>query len=253
MKDRCWKPAFNPGLPVALAPANRVRAWARSQGLLAKTDALDARMIASYAANSSRLRLEQPPDPARSRLRALVRRRDFEVQQLTALRNHLQLEQQPDLRRMGRLQIRTAQRRVARLEELIDSLIESVDSLKQLVSRLEQPKGIGRITSASVIAEIPNLGRMGSQQVSAFAGLAPFNCDSGKHRGRRHIWGGQARVRKTLYMAALSAARYNPILRDLYQRLLDNGKPKKLAQVAVARKLIRLMERIAADPTFQPS
>ena len=243
---------FQKGAAVALVPAGRVRYWARSQGILAKTDKIDAQAIACFAA-SSQPRLLLPPTPHLVRLRALVRRRHFEVDRRTALLHRLQLEQQPDLRRMARGQIQAADRIIARLEQLIDQLIESVEPLHKLAQRLEKPKGIGRITSATALAEVPSLGRMGCQSVSAFCGLAPFNYDSGPYRGRRRIWGGNARLRRALYLAALSASRFNPILRDFYHRLQNNGKDNKLALIAVARKLSRLLERIAADPTFEPS
>ena len=202
---------------------------------------------------TARSDLLEAPDPALVRLRALSRERQFEVERLTDLRNHASLQKQPDLKRMNRSQIRAAEKSVKRLEDLVDDMLESNDSLKRLIERLELPKGIGRITSVTVLAEFPFLGQMGPQSASTLAGLVPFNNDSGKFKGKRRIRAGNARVRRVLYMAALSAARSNPILRDFHSRLVDNGKEAKVAVVAVARKLIRLMARIAADPEFQPS
>ena len=239
-------------LPACLVSPRRVRQWAHSQNILAKTDKIDAQVIAGYAENSQ-IRLLEVPDPALVRLRALSRERQFEVERLTDLRNHVSLQKQPDLKRMNRSQVRAAQKRVKHLEALINDMIESNDSLERLIQRLELPKGIGRITSVTVLAEFPFLGQMGPQAASTLAGLVPFNNDSGKFKGKRRIRAGNARVRRVLYMASVSAARSNLILRDFHSRLLDNGKQGKVALVAVARKLIRLMERIAADPEFQPS
>jgi transposase len=235
-----------------LVSPSQVRYWARSQNILAKTDKIDAKTIREYAENS-KIRLLEAPNPVLVRLRALTRERQFEVERLTALGNHARLQQQPDLKRMNRAQIRAAEKRIQRLEDLIDDVIESNVSLKNLIERLELPKGIGRTTSVTVLAEFPFLGQMGPQSVSTLAGLVPFNNDSGKFKGRRRIRGGNARVRRVLYLAAVSAIRSNPILSALYLRLRNKGKEAKVALVAVARKLVRLMERIAADPGFQPS
>lgn len=251
-EQRLLEACFREGVAVALVPASRVRQWARSQGILAKTDRIDSRVIAGFAA-SSKLRLLQPPTPQLLRLRDLVRRRHFEVERRTALRNRLQIEQQADLRRLTHRRLRSADRVIRGLEQSIDQLIESVQEFRTLARRLEKPKGIGRITSATAIAEFSSLGQVGGPSASAYCGLAPFNYDSGPSTGRRRIWGGNSRLRRVLYLAALSACRHNPILKAFYQRLRDNGKDKKLALIAVARKLSRLLERIAADPSFEPS
>jgi transposase len=242
---------FEQEVDIALVLASRVRQWARSQGILAKTDRIDAEVISRFAAHSTKLRLAQPPSTNLVRLRALVRKRQFEVERLTALRNHLQLEQQPELIRLGKTQIRQALKMIDTLLGKINELIESDPELSTLVHRLEKPKGIGRITAATAVCEMTLLGYAGPQSASAYAGLVPYNYDSGPYRGRRRICGGNARLRTALYMAAISAAHSNHILREFYQRLLANGKEKKVALIAVARKLARLIARIAADPAFE--
>lgn len=242
---------FAHGIPVAVAPANRVRSWARSQGILAKTDKIDARATSFYA-SASQPRLLDPPTPQAVRIQDLSRRRQVEVEHRTALLNRLQMERQPDLKDFTETQIRQTTELIKKLDQLIDEVIQSDPQIKSLVKRIEQPKGIGRVTSVTIIAEIPSLGNMGTQAIAAYAGLAPFNCDSGPFRGRRRIHGGNARVRRVLYMAAVSSVQFNPIAKAFYQRLLIKGKEKKVALVAVARKLARLVERIAADPEFQP-
>lgn len=241
------------GMACCLVTPSRVRYWALSQGILAKTDKIDADVITQYAEGSrNQLRLLEAPPEAVARLRALLREREFEVEQLTAQRNHLKLQKEPDLKRLGEGKVRSAKKRIRRLEEWIDQSIESEDSLRELIHRLEGVKGIGRITSATVVAEFPFLGQMGCQAASCLAGLVPFNQDSGKQKGKRRIQGGNSRVRRVLYLAALAAVRSNAILRAFHARLRSKGKEAKVALVAVARKLIRLMERIAADPSFVP-
>jgi transposase len=239
-------------LLASLVSPSQVRQWAFSQNILVKTDKIDAKVISMYSERSN-IRLLEAPDPALVRLRALTRERQFEVTRLTDLRNHVSLQKEKDLRLMNRSQIRASEKRIQRLEDLSNDLVDSENSLKLLVERLELPKGIGRITSVTVLAEFPFLGQMGPQAASSLAGVCPFNRDSGKFKGKRRIRGGNGRVRRVLYMAAISAIRSNPILQDFYLRLRNQGKEAKVALVAVARKLIRLLERIAADPEFLPS
>lgn len=240
-------------IPACVVMPSRVRHWATSQGILAKTDEIDSEVISEYAeASRKRLRLLETPPAAISRLRALVREREFAVEQLKSLHNHLQLQKEPDLKRMGQAQVRYGEKKIQQLEQWIDETIESDESLRELVRRLEAVKGIGRITSSTVVAEFPFLGQMGGQAASTLAGLVPFNWDSGRLKGKRCIRGGNERVRRVAFMAALSASRYNAVLKPFYTRLRSKGKERKVALIAVARKIIRLMERIAADPTFVP-
>ncbi len=243
---------FAQQVPVALVMANRVRQWARSQGKLAKTDRLDAQAIASFAA-ASQPRLRIPTSPHRKRLRDLVRRRDWEVRHCAALRTRLQQEQQPDLKQMTRTQIRRAQRDIQALEQKIQQVLDSAAPLGHLAQRLQKAKGIGPVTAATAIAERPALGSLGGQSVAALSGLAPFNYDSGPYRGRRRTWGGNPRLRRAFFQASLSASQHNAVLRRFYRRLRDRGKDQKVARIAVARKLCRLVERIAADPAFEPA
>lgn len=240
------------GIPVSVVPPNRVRYWAKGKGILAKTDKIDAEMISDYAAQNDLRFLEKPGYDWKS-LRELTRERQYQVDRRKDLQNHMSLKKDKELRRMNRSEIRATEKRIQKLEQRIQEFIDSEEFLKELVGRLTVVKGIGWGTATTVVSEFLYLDQLGPQAASALAGLAPFNCDSGKFKGKRTIQGGNARVRTVLYMAAMSASTCNHVLKGFYQRLLLNGKDRKLALIALARKLIRLMARIAADPTFQPS
>lgn len=243
---------FQEQVPVCVVAPNRVRHWARSRNILAKTDHIDAPLITDFA-TQTQPRLLQPPKPVWKRLRELTRERQFQVDRCKQLTNHAGRQKNPDIQKLHRSEIRAARKRIQQLQRLILQTVASDSDLQQLLQRLMDPKGIGLITALTVMAEFPCMGQLGPQAISALAGVAPFNNDSGKSKKRRLIRGGNARVRRVLYMAALTASNHNPILKNFYQRLLAKGKDAKQALTALSRKLIRLMERIAADPTFQPS
>ena len=239
-------------IPVAVVAPLRVRQWASSQNILAKTDDIDADTILNFATHS-KLHLRQTPDPKRKKLQHLSRFRQFQTDRLVDLKNRVASERDPFLKRVGRSEIRETKKRIQSISREMKQVVDSDPKLRSLVARMTVPKGIGPVTALTVIAELPLIGQLGPQAVSALSGLAPFNRDSGKFKGRRCIRGGNQRVRRVLYMAALTAAFHNPLLIPFYQRLIQSGKDAKLALIAVARKIIRLLERIAADPTFQPT
>ena len=140
--------------------------------------------------------------------------------------------------------------KIKKLETMAKELIEADALLKTKVERLTQIKGVGLITSASLIAFMPELGRIHRNQAAALVGVAPFVCDSGTERGKRHIWGGRAHLRKLLYMCALHAIGKNRVLKEFYQRLKAAGKPSKVALIAVMRKLICLLNHMLRNPNF---
>ena len=240
------------GVPVCVVPPHRVRHWAKGKGILAKTDKIDARLISDYASHNV-IRFLSKPAYDWMTLRELTRERQYQVDRQTDLKNHMSLRRDQELLRMNRLEIRATGQRIRKLEQRIREFIDSQEPLKELIGRLTAIQGIGWITAFTVVSEFPYLDQLGPQAASALAGVAPFNCDSGKFKGKRRTQGGNARVRRVLYMAAMSASSSNHVLKGFYRRLLLKGKAKKLALIALARKLIRLMARIAADPTFQPS
>jgi transposase len=231
------------GLAVVVINPRQARDFARAMGYLAKTDAIDARVLAQLAGviatHPKREHFVKAlPNAERQQLQALVLRRN----QLLEI---LQAEQQ-------RL---ATSHRVARksIEKLITAIRKQLDDIeselaahierhyKDLAALLQSADGVGLKTSATLIAELPELGRLSGGQISALVGVAPFNDDSGKTRGKRKIQGGRKQVRRALYMATLVATRFNPVIARFYQRLLAAGKPKKVALVACMRKLLTIL------------
>ena len=146
--------------------------------------------------------------------------------------------------------IKELRAQIKQIEDLIEHQIDEDPKLKQQSERMQEVKGIGKVTASTLLAEMPELGKLSRNEVGALAGLAPYNRDSGQQRGRRTIRGGRIRVRRVLYMAATVAARFNPILKTFYQRLVAAGKPKKLALTGVMRKLVVLINHLLKNPEF---
>jgi len=236
------------GLPLAVVNPRQIRDFARALGLLAKTDALDARAIALFA---QRVQPEARPlaDEATRALGDLVARRRQIVAMMTAERNRRsRLTSRRMLKSVDRL-LAALQKELSALERELDDTVRGSPAWREAEDLLNSVPGIGDITARSLIAELPELGTLDRKKIAALVGLAPFNRDSGTLRGKRTIWGGRASVRATLYMAALVASRHNPTLKRFYQRLLLDGKPKKLALVAVMRKLLTILNAIIRDRT----
>jgi transposase len=244
-------------LAVAVVNPRTARDFARAMGALAKTDALDARMLAAFARvlhqHPERERFVKPlADAELQRLQALVLRRRQLVQMITAERQRL---------RVSHAAARPSIERVIEFlkAELGDSDAEVAAHVQRhhavLAEALASVPGIGAATVAVLLAELPELGQLDRRRVAALVGVAPVNRDSGQMRGQRSIWGGRADVRRTLYMATLTAVRHNPILKAYYERLLAAGKRKKVALVACMRKLLTMLNAIAKkgsrwDPTI---
>ena len=241
---------------MAIVNPRQARDFARALGLLAKTDAIDARMLARFAAllteRSDLERVVKPlADAERRELQAQLLRRRQLIGMLTAERQRLSIAH-PVTRRDLEQSIRFLKKRLDGIDGELARLVQrDHDELGRL---LKSVAGIGPITVTTVIADLPELGRLSRREVSALVGVAPFNRDSGQHRGRRSTWGGRGTVRSTLYMAALVASRHNPVIRAFYQRLLGAGKPKKVALVACMRKLLTILNAIARDGVpFNPT
>jgi transposase len=240
------------GVAVALANARQVRDFAKGKGLPAKTDAIDARVIARFAAeNDPRLAVPQPAWIRR--LRALCDRRAALTADLTRETNRLGTERDPWVAKGIRAHIRQLQAHVKALERQLAALRAENTAFAEKAARLERVKGIGPASACALLGCVPGPGAVSGNEASALVGVAPYNDDSGKHRGRRHIRGGRPQVRRVLWMAATAAVRFNPILKAFYERLSARGKPHKVALVAVIRKLVRLVNRILADPNFVPA
>ena len=218
------------GLAVTVVNPARVRQFARAMGVLAKTDKIDARIIAHFA-DVTQPAPQAPRTEDEERLAAIVERRHQLLVGLTAEKNRLSTCL-PSL--VGDIQehIKYLENHIKKLEEEIHNLITSDEERKVRSERIDSVPGIGEVTASTMVAELPELGKLNRQQLAALVGVAPFNKDSGKKRGKRKTTGGRAGVRRTLYMATLSASRHNPVIRPHYQILLKRGKDKKVALVA---------------------
>lgn len=236
-------------LPVAVVNPRQVRAYAQALGHTAKTDAIDADVLADFGA---KVQPEPRPLPnaATQALAALVLRRRQLVEMIGMERQRL--EQAPPTGRITRdlrTHIRWLERRVADVDDEIGTAIQTSSIWRVHEDLLRSVPGVGPITARTLLAELPELGTLDRRAIAALVGVAPFNCDSGQYRGQRHIWGGRASVRTTLYMAAVSAARHNPTLAPFYRRLRAVGKPAKVALVATMRKLITILNAILKHQT----
>ena len=235
------------GARVAVAVVNprQVRDFARCLGLLAKTDRLDAQVLARFGEQIG----PEPrprPDARRQEAQALGARRRQLVEMLTMEKNRLQqapARTQPGIRR----HLEFLEGELAEVERQLADAIQAVPAWQATSTRLQTVIGIGPVTATLLVVELPELGHLDRKQLAALVGVAPFNRDSGTRRGHRAIWGGRASVRSALYMAALVASRHNPLLRPFYQRLRQAGKPPKVALVALMRKLLTILNAMARD------
>lgn len=232
-------------LPVAVANPTRVRALSKAIGKLAKTDVIDARLIAEYAFKIQPEAMA-PQEASQMRLKALVSRREQLVDMRTAELNRLGTAHS-SMKTDVREHIEWVSQRIQLLEDEIKTLLASLPELKALADRLDTIPGVGFITAVSVVVDMPELGQLDRQKIAALAGLAPFNRDSGQKRGKRRIFGGRKGVRRVLYMACLSAMIHNPIIRAMYKRLTEKGKIFKVAITACMRKMLTIMNAMIRD------
>ena len=240
------------GLPVAVVNPRAAREFARSMGHLAKTDAIDAMALAHLAqtlaakADQAGVRLT-PPSAEVELLQAMVARHVQLLAMRTAEKNRLGGAVRV-LHKSIETVIKTLDKEITKLDRDIDAHLER--HFKEQAQRFDAIKGLGMTTCAAVLAFMPELGTISGARAAKLAGLAPLNNDSGKERGKRHIWGGRSIVRSALYMATLSAVRFNPVIKVFYDRLIAAGKPKKVALTACSHKLLRILNAMAR--TGQP-
>lgn len=227
-------------LPVAIVNPRQVRDFAKATGLLAKTDTLDAKVLALFA---ERVRpTPRPlPDAQAQELSALLARRRQLIQMLTAEGNRLRAMPVPSLKREIQEHLTWLAERLKRLDDDLGKKLKESPVWQAKEGLLKGVPGIGPVMQYTLLAELPELGSLNRKQIAALVGVAPFNRDSGILRGQRHIRGGRARLRSTLYMATLASTRFNPVIRDFYQRLCARGKPKKVALVACMRKFLTIL------------
>lgn len=235
-------------LVVIVINPRQVRDFARATGRLAKTDQIDAHVLALFART-----LQPPPrqmkDEAESELTALVRRRQQVSQLLTMEKNRQQLQTSVLVRNSVERMIHNLQQELAELDTAIDQLIEASKAWRERAGLYRSVPGVGPRLAATLLAELPELGRLNRKQVAALVGVAPLNWDSGSFRGRRAIWGGRSQIRGPLYMAALVAAFRNPVIKAFYRRLVGSGKAKRLALVACMRKLLTILNAMTTHST----
>ena len=234
------------GLPVAVVNPRQIRAFAQAIGRTAKTDAIDADVIAVFG-QQVRPQPRPLPDAATQALAALVARRRQLLEMLHAERQRLEQASTNAIRRDLRNHIRWLERRVIDVDDEMNTLIQQSPVWRAKEDLLRSVPGIGPAVSRTLLAELPELGQLDRRTIAALVGVAAFNRDSGRFRGKRMIWGGRSSVRRALYMAALVAARYNAPLRTFYQRLRAVGKPGKVALVAVMRKLLTTLNAMLRD------
>lgn len=240
------------GQAVAVVNPTRVRAFARAEGILAKTDKIDARVIARFGA-TMQPKATARREKAQIELNEQVTRRRQLVLMLTAEKNRRQTASAAMKAHIAS-HIAWLQAEIKQLEQQISQAIEANSEWAEIAQRVDTVPGIGFITAATLVADLPELGQLNRQKIAALVGVAPFNHDSGKHRGKRRIFGGRTSVRSVLYMATLSAIRHNPVIKEFYQRLLAKGKLKKVAITACMRKLLVILNTmIKTGQDWQPS
>jgi transposase len=228
------------GLPVLVVNPRQVRAFAKALGQLAKTDRLDARVLAHFAAA-----IKPPLRPIKSKeeqeLAALSRRRDQLVEMLVDEKNRRTSAPSDTVRDQIKEHIDWLEEGIAELDQQLKALLQASASWQAKDDILQSVPGIGPVVSFSMIADLPELGTLNRQQISKLVGVAPLNHDSGQQRGTRHIYGGRAELRRLLYMAALSATRHNLVIKEFYERLCAKQKPFKVAITACMRKLLSII------------
>jgi len=233
----------NACLPVIVVNPRQVRDFARAIGRLAKTDAIDATILALFGATLCPA-FRSLPDVQAQELRDRLARRRQLVDMHTAESNRLSAAHSTKVRQSIEAVLRLLERQLARVDDDIDECLHASPVWREQEDLLQSVPGVGPQTARCLIAELPELGQCSRQQLAGLVGVAPINRDSGTFRGRRTTWGGRASVRAMLYMAALVASRHNPVIRAFYQGLLERGKTKKLALVACMHKLLTILNAL---------
>jgi transposase len=232
-------------LPLALVNPKRIREFARAIGLLAKTDRLDARLLARFG-RDCKPALTVLPNQSEQQLSALMARRKQLIDMLTAEENRLATAS-PVLRELIAEHVAWLRQHLKDIDREINDFNRQDSTLKDKQDLLRTVKGVGPITACILTANLPELGRINKKKIAALVGVAPFNNDSGRMRGRRRIKGGRPEVRQVLYMAAVSASQFNPVIRTFYLSLIRRGKLRKVALVACMRKLLVILNAMIRD------
>jgi len=227
-------------LPVTVVNPRQVRDFAKATGQLAKTDRIDARILAHFAAA-----IDPQPRPSKSEeaqhLEALLARRRQVVEMLVAEKNRLANNRDRAVVKDLKIHIAWLERRLKLSDDELQRVLKDSPAWRQRDVLLRSVPGVGPVLSLTLLAQLPELGHLNRREIAKLVGVAPFNCDSGRWRGARHIWGGRAAVRSPLFMATLCAIRVNPTIKSFYQRLIKFGKAPKVALTACMRKLLTIL------------
>lgn len=219
----------------------RIKAFKKSEGVYAKTDASDAKMLALFGAEKKQKYVQEPITEEALQLQSWVRRRDDLKKQLIADKVRLQQEFDIECKKFINSSIEFIEKQIEQLESKIKHLIENNDELRNKSRIAQSMKGVGPVLATKILVSLSELGKASDKEIAALAGVAPYANESGSYKGRSFIRGGRAELRKDLYMAALSAAHHNPILKKFYTKLINLGKKAKVAIIAVARKMLVIL------------
>lgn len=233
------------GLPVVVANPRQVRDFGRATGQLAKTDRIDARVLALFA-ERVRPEVRSLPDEEAQELTALLARRRQLIEMMVAEKNRLKMAPKRVAKGI-RQHIEWLKRQLKSVDSDLEHQIKESPVWRAKEDLLRTVPGVGPVVSRTLIGELPELGHLNRKQIAALAGVAPLNRDSGTLRGKRMVWGGRRSVRVALYMAALTASQRNPVIREFYERLRDRGKPPKVALTACMRKLLVILNAMVRD------
>jgi transposase len=231
------------GIRMAVVNPRQIRDFAKASGYLAKTDAIDARVIAQFGLVIDP-QVTLPADEQTRELQAMLARRSQLIAMRTQEKNRLSVAL-GSMRKPIKEHIAWLDRHIKGIDVDLTNKLRSSPAWKAKDDLLRSFKGIGPVNARTMLADLPELGRLNRKQIAALVGVAPFNCDSGSFKGQRHIWGGRARVRTVLFMGATTAIRCNPVIRTFYKGLVERGKPHKVAVVACMRKMLTILNAMA--------
>jgi transposase len=231
------------GYHVAVINPKRARDFAKALGLVAKTDRIDARVLALFAQKVQPAPAQKTPEKQAEIQQFVARRRQL-IDLRTMESNRLEIIRAKGVRKSIEAVLKLLDRQISEVEAAIEALVESDDDWRQKAQLVQSVPGLGGVTATTLVAEVPELGQLNRQQISSLIGLAPFNRDSGAHHGKRSIGGGRKSVRSVLYMAALAARRCNPVIKAFADRLAQQGKPFKVVLTACMRKLLVIVNSL---------
>ena len=241
-----WAALTEAGIEAAPVNPRQIRDFAKAKGKLAKTDEIDAGVIAHFG------KVMQPrcqPFPSTQEIKEIMSRRSQLVEMITAEKNRLKWARSRRIQEDIQLHIEWLERQQDDVDKNLKHAIDTDPAMREKSKLLQSTPGVGPTVSASLLTQVPELGTLNRHQIAALVGVAPLNRDSGKMRGKRTVWGGRSRVRNALYMATLVAAQHNPVIRAFYQRLRDEGKPAKVALTACMRKLLVILNAMLKNKT----